>query len=73
MIAPDMIKAHQLAWALRQKFSPDHQGYLPTIQENLFRPLSAQTKAEFQAGAGNEIIDRSSAPAKMRALHSSSA
>lgn len=64
--------SQQVRWAAQHGLSPDSNGYLPAVRENLFAPLSPATAAEFRAGAGNELIDRPGEPAKMRALHSSS-
>ena len=44
------------------------------LEDNLFEPLSQKSTAEFQAGDGKEIPDNPNAPpAKMQAVHSSSA
>lgn len=71
--ALDFVMTRQLSWATHNGLSPDPQGYLPSIRENLFAPLSGLTEAEFRAGAGNELTDRPAEPAKMQAVHSSSA
>jgi len=71
--AIDIVMTRQLAWAKRNGLSPDAKGYLPSVRENLFAPLSSLTEAEFRQGAGNELTDRPGEPAKMRAAHSSSA
>jgi hypothetical protein len=60
-------------WARGRGLSPTAQGYLPTVRENLFIPLSKDTGAELERGAGCDLGDRSGEPAKMRALHSSAA
>lgn len=51
----------------------DERGYLQTYAENLFRPLSEMALTSFEKGSGSELVGRDGAPAKMRALHSSSA
>lgn len=67
------IIAAQLEWARSAGLEPDGKGYLPSYQDNLFQPLSAAARAAFEKGSGSELVDKPSAPAKMRALHSSSA
>lgn len=47
--------------------------YLPTIAENLFQPLTPFTLECFRKGDGNEVGDYPHKPAKMRAVHSTSA
>jgi hypothetical protein len=68
----DAILARQIRWARERGLSPDGKGYLPSVNENLFAPLSAGTVEAFAGAAGNELADRPDEPAKMRALHSSS-
>jgi hypothetical protein len=51
----------------------DERGYVKTVERNLRQPLSAKARAAFEAGDGGELTDSRSRPAKMRALHSSSA
>jgi hypothetical protein len=46
---------------------------LNSYESNLFQPLNAQSKVAFDQGSGSELQDRPTGPAKMRALHSSSA
>lgn len=69
----DTVLDRQIRWARERGLSPDPQGYLPTVGENLFAALSPDTVAEFTGAAGNELTERLGEPAKMRALHSSSA
>lgn len=63
----------QIDWAKLQGHAPDSRGYLPTYQANLHRPLSTKALGCFTKGSGNELRDTRKRPAKMRALHSSSA
>jgi len=58
---------------MRAGLGPDDRGYLGSYEQNLFRPLNEKSKAAFDNGSGSELRDRPSGPAKMRALHSSSA
>lgn len=63
----------QRSWAVSQGLTPDTRGYLAEVAANLFRPLSARALAAFEEGGGAELRDRPSAPAKLKALHSSAA
>ena len=67
------IKRQQREWAARVGLTPDAKGYLPTVRDNLLQPMTADTKAAFERGGGQELIDGPRQPAKMRALHSSAA
>lgn len=76
----DYIKAKQIAWAKRQNIalcgSRGDKGlpiYTQTLNDNLFETLSKDSKLQFEKGDGGEINDNPNKPAKMRALHSSSA
>lgn len=69
----DVVLAGQRAWAADRGLSPDERGYLPSYQANLRAPLSDGTRAAFDQGSGSELRDGPKRPAKMRALHSSSA
>ena len=46
---------------------------MASCEENLLQPLSPTSKAEFEQGSGSELQDKAKSPAKMRAVHSSSA
>lgn len=67
------ILAQQQKWAIGRGLEPDSRGYLRTVEVNLFQPLSEAARNAFALGSGNELFDTASRPAKMRALHSSSA
>jgi hypothetical protein len=67
------ILRKQLKWASAAGLSVDERGYLADYESNLYRPLTPQSKAAFDQGSGSELRDRHNSPAKMRALHSSSA
>jgi hypothetical protein len=61
----------QRQWAKARSLKPDTRGYLGSIEENLFQPLSATARTGFNRGSGGEHEDHGKRPAKMRALHSS--
>jgi hypothetical protein len=67
------VLARQVQWAGLNGLTPDAKGYLAGYEVNLFRPLSAPAISCFQSASGNELLGSSSRPAKMSALHSSSA
>lgn len=66
------ILQQQLSWAAAHGVVVDAKGYTAAVEDNLFQPLSAATRADFVAGSGDELgsTDRKG---KMCALHSSSA
>ena len=67
------VRRDQERWATAQGHTVDERGYLKTVERNLWQPLSAKARAAFEAGDGGELTDSRSRPAKLRALHSSSA
>lgn len=73
MSTRDLVLQQQRRWADAAGHPVDARGYLPTVEANLRRPLSAQARADFEKGSGSELLDLEARPAKMRALHSSSA
>ena len=73
MSARSELLKQQCKWAEATGLLPDARGYVPNLKANLYRPLSLIAKQCFSNGSGNELEDMKSRPAKMRALHSSSA
>ena len=63
----------QRNWAESVGLNPDSRGYLNDFELNLMKPISSRTRMAFINGSGSELMDTPSRPAKMRALHSSSA
>lgn len=63
----------QRAWAQSVSLDVDGRGYLNSVEANLFQPLSDKIRQSFVEGSGSELQDTLSRPAKMKALHSSSA
>ena len=76
MNAREYILVKQIQWAkntgkdlIGSKVTRGKRAYTQTLDENLFEPLSEETKEAFSEGDGGEI---SGYPAKMQAVHSSS-
>lgn len=76
----DYIIAKQIAWAeengLRLTGSAGDRGrkvYTSTLKSNLFNPLNARTRRDLENGDGGELVGKKGNPAKIQALHSSSA
>ena len=69
----DYLKLKQKQWAVRHGLSVDEKGYLPSYNENIFGGLPAEVEQMFRDADGNELTDMAGRPAKMKALHSSSA
>lgn len=67
------IRERQRIWARERGIEVDDRGYTTGVRANLYQPLSESALAAFGRGRGNETRGRDSGPAKMRALHSSSA
>ena len=68
-----ILKRQQAAWAQSAGKAPDKRGYVSSVELNLRAPLDPATRNEFRRGSGGELVDRNRRPAKMRAVHSSSA
>jgi hypothetical protein len=66
----DLIKKQQLVWAAQAGICPDEDGYCTTLDQNLFRPLSALSRADLLAGDGGEL-GKNNERGKAQALHSS--
>ena len=64
---------HQRNWAESYGLKPDARGYLTDVASNLLRPIDSKTRSAFENGSGSELRDTPTRPAKMKALHSSSA
>lgn len=78
--AKEYIISKQVQWALNRgidligsKGERGRQTYTPELEQNLFMPLSEEAQASFRQGNGNEIVGEPDSPAKMQAVHSSSA
>lgn len=76
----EFIVSKQVQWALNRGLhligSEDKRGipaYTSKMDENLFHPLIPSVKKSFSEGNGGEIIGSPEKPAKMQAVHSSSA
>ena len=82
MQAREYILAKQVQWAMNRGLkligSKGERGrpiYTATLDDNLFQPIDKEVESSFYLGDGNEIKGKDSLyrPAKMQALHSSSA
>jgi len=69
----DTLLALQRRWAEDANIAVDGRGYVTSYASNLWKPLSLAAKTSFDLGGGSELRDGKTRPAKMRALHSSSA
>lgn len=76
----EYIQVKQILWAKRNNLKlvgsqvdKGLQIYTETLNNNLFEPLTKSSQGQFESGDGGEINDSPNRPAKMRALHSSSA
>ena len=72
MESPRQVKEALSSWARMEGLTVDEQGYVASISENLFLPLSPATLKDFSRGRGSELGNQG-ARGKMQALHSSSA
>lgn len=66
------IRERQLAWAATHCIAVDAAGYTLRPEDNLFAPLSTETRRDFEGGDGAEL-GLGGKRGKMQALHSSSA
>jgi len=80
MKAHEYILLKQIKWALNQgralmgsKGQRGRPTYASTLDQNLFEPLEPEVRKSFERGDGNEINGNPDSPAKMQAVHSSSA
>jgi len=78
--AYEYIKSKQIQWARNQdiplipsKGKRGHRAYTFDLNMNLFWPLIERVRVRFEQGNGNEIVGSPDSPAKMQAVHSSSA
>ncbi|MEK6616420.1 MAG: hypothetical protein AABZ32_09960 [Bacteroidota bacterium] len=76
----EYIQTKQEIWAeskginlIGSKGEHGRKMYTTTLNENLFLPMNSIVKQAFDEGDGNEITQQNGFPAKMQALHSSSA
>ncbi len=76
----EYILSKQIQWArnhniklIGSKGNHGRPAYTERLEDNLFEPLSKKSIAEFQDGDGKELSDNPNDPAKMQAVHSSSA
>ena len=68
----DWYKRHQREWAEHKGLPLADPNHTATVDVNLFEPLSSAARAQFLAGAGNELDD-SRGPPDLSSLRSSTA
>ena len=80
MTPTDYFIAKQIAWATNRNLkligSRGERGrlvYTSSVTANLFQPLNQATRTDLDSGDGAELAGTSDKPAKIQALHSSSA
>lgn len=73
MSSKTALLATQRGWALGIPCEVDSRGYMSSVAENLYQPLSSRAQESFLNGSGSELFDTPLRPAKMKALHSSAA
>lgn len=73
MSSKTKLLEQQRQWATSVGADIDTRGYLSSVAENLYQPLSSRAFRDFSQGSGSELADTLSRPAKMKALHSSAA
>ena len=80
MNAIEYIQTKQQIWAKSQginligsKGDRGEKNYTTALNENLFLPMNSTVKRAFDEGDGKELNQQDGFPAKMQALHSSSA
>lgn len=67
-----IVRKQQHEWANRRGIAIDSSDYTESLQQNLFKPLSAGARADFEQGDGRELGEPG-VRGKMQALRSSSA
>lgn len=80
MNAHNKIVSKQIQWALNRgiqlvgsKGNRGRPAYTSLLDQNLFEPLLPAVRISFENGDGNEVSGGTGHPAKMQAVHSSSA
>lgn len=73
MSSKTALLSRQREWALGMPGEVDFRGYMSSVGENLYQPLSPGARDDFLKGSGSELFDTPLRPAKMKALHSSAA
>lgn len=80
MTASEYVLTKQIHWAningitlIGSKGARGRLAYTASLDENLFEPLDADVRKSFIDGDGSEIVGTKDSPAKMQAVHSSSA
>jgi hypothetical protein len=67
----DRLKMMQQSWAIERRIDIE-DGYCRSVNDNLFQPLSEDSRRDFESGDGSEL-GKNGGRGKIQALHSSSA
>ena len=80
MNATEYILSKQIQWAhnsniklIGSRKTRGRPAYTRNLKENLFEPLNPKVKKQIDKGDGGELKGKSGNPAKIQAVHSSSA
>ena len=73
MTAKTALIDRQLAWAAQTGYAADSRAYLSAVDTNFSSPYRRDARVAFERGSGSELLDTPTRPAKLKALHSSSA
>ena len=80
MNAREQIISKQIEWAknkgiklIGSQGARGQKVYTTKLRENLFQPMTSQARKDLESGDGGELVSSESRPAKIQALHSSSA
>jgi hypothetical protein len=68
----DKLKLIQQSWAIEHCIAIDEDGYCRSTNDNLFQPLSEDSRRDLESGDGSEL-GKDGRRGKIQALHSSSA
>lgn len=73
MLSRAALIQRQRRWAEARSLRVDDRHYVDHYESNLFQAMSPKALQAFQRGSGSELLPSDRRPAKMAALHSSSA
>lgn len=80
MSAYEYVLSKQIQWGrnngielIGSKGKRGRPAYAPKLEQNLYEPLESEVRQSFMKGDGSELLGTPDNPAKMQAVHSSSA